>query len=140
MTFFRTIINLLKGIFTLTTPTHTDVPDPNDPEQMPNFVPAAPLPIMVPVPLRIKPKRPVDPWRELEVTRVGAIAAIECGTRRRYRAVTRAIDMVCSAQKRGLDHRRQVRERNIIVLAEDLPTIYCAMTGALSFKELRAAA
>lgn len=144
MAFFRRIISpfiaLFNKVFKFQASVHTNVPDPDDPEQMPAIVPAAPLPIKVPVSLRIKPRRPVDPWRELEVTRAGDIVAIECGTRRKYRAVTHAIDRVCSAQKRGLYHRRQVRERNVIVLAEDLSTIYCAMTGTLSFKELRAIA
>ena len=131
------ISSFFRKIFGLKASVHTDVPCPEDPNMLPAIVPAAPTPIKS-EPARVKSRRPKDPRRGLKYTQFGNVVVIECGGRNGYRAVTRAIDTVCGAQRKGLDHRRNARERKVIVLNKDIPILRMAMGGA-SYHRLRTA-
>jgi len=134
MRFFNILTTLFRKVFRLEASVHTEVPE-SFPNQMPAFVPIAPSPLRVENDHSTKKKF----QGSLRYHHVGPITVIYCGNRHRFREVTRAIDKIANAQRAGIDHRRKVLERKIIVLQQDLHIINRAMSGA-SYHELRAAA
>lgn len=131
------ISSFFRKIFGFKASVHTNVPCPEDPNMLSAIVPPAPTPVRSVT--RIKPKRPTDPRAGLKYTQFGNVVVIECGGRHGYRAVTRAIDTVCGARRTDFDHRRNARERKVIVLNKDIPIIRLAMGGA-SYHQLRTTA
>ena len=134
MAFFRSVYLLFQKVFGFLVSKGSEF-STSDPLTMPAFVPAMPKPVRLDV--HFKPQRPKDALAGLECTQVGGVVVISCGDRRHSRRVTRAVDKVCNAWRKGLDHRRHVRERDVIVLARDMKAIHKAMGGA-SYHELRA--
>ncbi len=102
-----------------------------------NIVPAAPKPMKRERTMRSR--RPRNGFDRLTCRDVGEVVIIDCRDRHSFRRVTRAIDQVCGARKRGLDHKRYVRERKVTVHKEEMPSIALALHGA-KYHELRATA
>ena len=103
---------------------------------LPDILPAAPK--LKKVERRMRSKRPKNGFDGLTCRDVGEVVIIDCRDRYSFRRVTRAIDHVCGARKRGLDHKRYVRERQVIIHGNEMPTITLALYGA-KYRELRAA-
>lgn len=135
MSFFRAVYLAIQSIFGLSATKRSEFCDANI-HDIPAFAPSTPVSIGSGDEQHYKPKRQNNTLSGLECTQVGEIIIIECANRSNYRQVTRAIDRVCGARKRGIDHLRKVRMKTVLVHERDIRMIESALKGA-SYHELR---